>query len=139
MPKIKQPELSCIQCKETKECAFGYDKESATRCEGTVHLGDVESCYTHHSKGTGEVADVTNRGCTLNRKSNLTMIEDENTETCLESGCNRINLQYSHCVSCESPLGGNCTTISEPKRNSKECKGIYTFSKRGCFTFINSK
>lgn len=48
VPKIRPSALSCIQCSGSAECAFGFEKDSATKCKGKVQLGLVESCYVYH-------------------------------------------------------------------------------------------
>lgn len=51
VPKIRPAELSCIQCSGSTECAFGFEKDSATLCKGKVQLGSEESCYITHDNG----------------------------------------------------------------------------------------
>lgn len=73
------------------------------------------------------------RGCTLNRRRKL-YENDENVEICKESGCNRSNKLYSNCVHCDSKTNNACYQLSDPKNLTKQCKGTYTYSKRGCYT-----
>lgn len=50
-PKIRNSTLSCIQCKASHECAFGFERDSAGRCKEGVRLGLEESCYVYFRNG----------------------------------------------------------------------------------------
>lgn len=50
-PKIRPSTLSCIQCRGSHECAFGFEKDSASRCKADVRLGLEESCYIYYRNG----------------------------------------------------------------------------------------
>lgn len=50
-PKIRNSTLSCIQCKGSHECAFGFEKDSASRCKKDVRLGLEETCYIYFRNG----------------------------------------------------------------------------------------
>lgn len=78
----------------------------------------------------------TERGCTLDVQ-NMIVKEPERIDVCMESGCNNENIEYSHCINCESDRGGPCSVIS--KDLSKQCLGIYPYDKRGCFTMLMSE
>lgn len=73
------------------------------------------------------------RGCTLDRKTHLTE-NDKKFETCNESGCNRNNVLYSNCIVCDNQIDNECYEVSIPKNMTKQCKGTYVYSKRGCYT-----
>lgn len=46
-PKLRKPQLSCVTCKDTKECEFGQKPSSVTACLKDVTFGDEESCFVH--------------------------------------------------------------------------------------------
>lgn len=50
-PKERQPELTCVNCTGSEECAFGYNASMAISCEKNVALGDEESCFTRLING----------------------------------------------------------------------------------------
>lgn len=60
-------------------------------------------------------------------------------KTCSQSGCNHENVQYSHCVSCESDLKGECANISDASALIGKCEGQYPYDRRGCFTLNKGK
>lgn len=74
------------------------------------------------------------RGCTLDRKANLTSKSDNDMLECKEAGCNRNNVVYSNCIFCDSQDDNECYALSNPKNFTIQCIGTYTYSKRGCFT-----
>lgn len=75
------------------------------------------------------------RGCTLDRKKNLTVDNDKNGMLeCMESGCNRNNVIYSNCIFCDSQEDNECYALTNLKNFTKECIGTYTYSQRGCYT-----
>lgn len=155
MPKIRPSTFSCIQCRGSAECAFGFDIHSTTKCKGKVQLGSEESCYIYHENSKLNPQSITRsswdfdvnrclcfllddnwieRGCTVDRKQNLTLENDKNLIECNASGCNTNNVIYSNCVYCDSQEDAECYALSNPKKFTKQCFGTYTYSKRGCYT-----
>lgn len=63
----------------------------------------------------------------------------ENIKYTTESRDNIENVVYSQCVSCVSSSNSNCTTISDVDGLLKQCKGIYSYEKSGCYTMFKSK
>lgn len=58
--------------------------------------------------------------------------------TCKQPGCNRKNRLFTNCVQCDSESDDKCHELPDPKVFTKQCKGIYPYSKRGCFTLKHS-
>lgn len=78
------------------------------------------------------------RGCTLDQKEHSKWPED--VKVCSEPGCNFENVVHSHCMQCESDLEGECAhVISNKESFLKQCKGNYSYEKRGCYTMVKSK
>lgn len=49
--KFRKPQLSCIKCSDSENCAFGYDPSAAEPCTQDVTFGDEESCFVHKIEG----------------------------------------------------------------------------------------
>lgn len=45
--KFLKPELSCVNCKDSDECAYGQNSADAIPCTKDIVLGDQETCFTH--------------------------------------------------------------------------------------------
>lgn len=134
-PSLQIPTLSCVFCKDDKECAFGQLNQKTRKCQYIYEFPMIESCFAHSINGT----DIVERGCTLDtfKRSSDWCNESNNCQTCNESGCNIENVQYHRCYSCESDRKGECAVASD--NHMKKCNGIpYPYSKRGCFTMIKS-
>lgn len=79
----------------------------------------------------------TERGCTLDRKRKPSE-KYKNVVICKRSGCNRKNKLYSNCIVCDSKSDDKCHELPDPKVFTKQCKGIYSYDKRGCYTLKQS-
>lgn len=56
----------------------------------------------------------------------------------MKSGCNNGNVIHSNCVHCKSGFEGNCVEISDSNGLVDQCKGTYSYEKRGCYTMLKS-
>lgn len=135
-PKHKAPEIACIHCNDTKECAFGHDKQKSVQCKTLVQFPEVESCFTHSLNRM----NIVRRGCTLDtfkENSHWCNEPNNNCQICHESGCNIENVQHHCCYTCESDENGECAVVKNS--HFEECNGApYSYSNRGCFTIKKS-
>ena len=47
-PKFEPAKLSCMNCSDSEECAFGLESsDKSYACEKPVVFGDNETCFTH--------------------------------------------------------------------------------------------
>lgn len=49
IPTTKHPSLSCVHCKDSRDCVFGHAKESTYKCYYNVPFGSNESCYVRYN------------------------------------------------------------------------------------------
>lgn len=53
-PKVKKAEISCVQCEDATDCAYGQVAANAKTCIEDVIFGNEESCFTQSLSGNGE-------------------------------------------------------------------------------------
>lgn len=51
-PKFRNATLSCSNCMNSEECAFGQNSNKTVQCSKPVALGDKETCFTHSTHGS---------------------------------------------------------------------------------------
>lgn len=129
-----EPEISCIKCNASIECAFGQPEAEPENCLNPVLFGVEETCYTKlFDDGTVE------RGCTLDATDDDPDWCDESSDcqTCEYEGCNIENIRISSCLQCESEYGADCAVLDDPSEFIEPCYVTaepYPYSKRGCYT-----
>lgn len=132
-PQHREPQLSCVYCEDSTDCAFGQVNVELKKCESNVSFTSNETCFTHADPIIGSVK----RGCTLDDDS---CASDRSCKECKDIGCNVQNVNFHSCLQCESKLGGECSQMDDPKKFYEQCtNSVYPLSKRGCYTRIISK
>ncbi|GAB0091250.1 hypothetical protein DMENIID0001_060680 [Sergentomyia squamirostris] len=129
VPAYREASLHCVKCShDDPACEWAYGSNSGTKCEGTVGLGEDESCYILQTD------DGIVRGCAL-EDPQICDSSESDCEFCGSGGCNNKAMTRQVCYQCRSDREGEETCAQQAEGlNATVCEAIdTTYDARGCY------